>query len=68
MDTITGTLQDDDTFIAMGNGNYAGYATTFIFDGYFTPEGIFALLIIGSEGDLPGGLAIVYFIELLFIL
>ncbi len=54
------------TFIATGGGTYAGFLTTFIFNGYITPEGLFGLLTIGADGGLPGALAIVYLFVLLF--
>jgi hypothetical protein len=65
---LTGTYDPiTRTFIATGNGTYAGYLTTFIFDGYFTPTEIFVLLTIGGEGGLPGGLAIIYLLTLAFM-
>jgi hypothetical protein len=53
-------------FFATGDGTYAGYSTNFIFDGVITPDGISGMLIIGADGGLPGGEAIVYEIELTF--
>lgn len=64
---LTGTLGADGTFIATSEGTYDGFPTTFILDGYVTPEGIFGVLTVGNEGGLPGGLAIIYYMLLLFM-
>lgn len=63
---VTGTLEEDGTFSAMGDGSYSGYSTSYTFNGTITPGGISGMLSIGDDGGLPGGEAIVYEIELTF--
>ena len=63
---LTGTLEADGTFSATGFGTYSGYSVNVIFNGLITAEGINGMLIVGSGGDLPGGLAIWFLIALLF--
>ncbi len=63
---LTGTLAEDGTFSATGSGTYSGYSVNVIFNGIITLEGINGMLIVGSSGGLPGGLAIWFLIALLF--
>ncbi len=63
---VTGTLEEDGTFSATGDGSYSGYSTSYTFNGTITPGGISGMLSIGDDGGLPGGEAIVYEIELTF--
>jgi hypothetical protein len=66
VDPLTGFLQEDGTFSTSSIGTYSGYSVEVIFDGIITPEGINGMLIVGSSGGLPGGLAIWFHIALLF--
>ncbi|MEE9583558.1 MAG: C13 family peptidase [Dehalococcoidales bacterium] len=61
-----GLIGEDGFFSVMSTGTYAGYPAAFIFNVIITPGGISGTLTVGANGDLPGGQAIVYQIELLF--
>ena len=63
---LTGILETDGTFSVGVGDTYAGYLTTYIFNGTITPDGISGMLIIGADGSLPGGQAIWFHIVLLF--
>lgn len=58
---LHGTHNEVD-FVATGTGNYAGFVTTFVFQGTQNPVTgqITGTLVIGGDGKLPGGQPITY--------
>jgi len=58
---LHGTHNEVD-FVASGTGNYAGFVTTFVFQGTQNKETgrITGTLVIGGDGNLPGGQPITY--------
>lgn len=58
---LHGTHNEVD-FVASGTGNYAGFVTTFVFQGTQnkTTGQITGTLVIGGDGKLPGGQPITY--------